>query len=393
MIKILSFIKKNFTLIKNISSIGVADVVGSVISSIFWLYLASVIIVEKYGEVHYYIAIASIFSTISLLGSENMLRVYLSKNVKIQSTVYFVVLVATAITSIVLFFIYYKIELVILTLSFVISSLAVSESIGKKKFTFYSKLFILQKILGAILPIILYYLFDINGILVGITLSYMPYIFQIYRGFKESQINFILLKERLAFFMTSFLHSFSGVARGQVDKLIIAPMLGFGILGNYSFALQIVAILMIFPNIIYKYTLPHDASEKSTFVIKKITVLISIGITFLGIILTPVVIPTFFPKYIEAIQAIQILSFHPISATLSLMIISKFLGAEKNRVVLIGTVISLTVNIGGVIVLGPILGITGAALSFVLSSIANCAYLLIMNQKMKSDFNNKPMTD
>ena len=69
------------------------------------------------------------------------------------------------------------------------------------------------------------------------------------------------------------------------------------------------------------------------------------------------------------------------------MIISKFLATEKNRVVLIGVIISLTVNIGGVIILGSILGIIGAALSFVLSSTANCAYLFAVNSKMKPDFN------
>ena len=269
MIKIWSYIKNNFTIIKNISSVGVADVVGAMISSIFWLYLASVVIAEQYGEIHYYIAIASIASTVSLLGSENMLRVYIPKNVKLQSTIYFVVLILTAITSLVLFFIYYKIELILLTLGFVINNLAISELFGKKMFTFYSKIFVLQKILGTTLSIILFYLFDISGLLVGLGLSYMPYILQIYRGFKESRIDLILLKERFRFFLTSFAQSFTGIARSQVDKLIIAPMLGLSVLGNYSFALQILGILLIFPNVIYKYTLPQDSSGKSTFVIKK----------------------------------------------------------------------------------------------------------------------------
>jgi O-antigen/teichoic acid export membrane protein len=66
------------------------------------------------------------------------------------------------------------------------------------------------------------------------------------------------------------------------------------------------------------------------------------------------------------------------------MINSKFLGMEKNRLVLIGTIISLSVNISGVIILGPLLGIVGTSLAFVLSSTANCAYLIIMNNKMKS---------
>ena len=387
MIKIWSYIKNNFTIIKNISSVGVADVVGAMISSIFWLYLASVVIAEQYGEIHYYIAIASIASTVSLLGSENMLRVYIPKNVKLQSTIYFVVLILTAITSLVLFFIYYKIELILLTLGFVINNLAISELFGKKMFTFYSKIFVLQKILGTTLSIILFYLFDISGLLVGLGLSYMPYILQIYRGFKESRIDLILLKERFRFFLTSFAQSFTGIARSQVDKLIIAPMLGLSVLGNYSFALQILGILLIFPNVIYKYTLPQDSSGKSTFVIKKITVFISTCVAVLAVTLSPFVIPAFFPNYIEALPAIQILSFYPIPATLGLMMTSKFLAMENNRVLLIGGVMSLIVNISGVIILGTILGIIGVALSLLLSSTVNCMYLFAINRKIKPDGN------
>ncbi|NDF27641.1 MAG: hypothetical protein EB153_08865 [Nitrosopumilaceae archaeon] len=52
---------------------------------------------------------------------------------------------------------------------------------------------------------------------------------------------------------------------------------------------------------------------------------------------------------------------------------------------MIGTILSLSINVGGVIVLGPILGIIGTSIAFVLSSTANCIYLIVMNNKMKSD--------
>ncbi|NDB33723.1 MAG: hypothetical protein EB160_09940 [Nitrososphaeria archaeon] len=162
-------------------------------------------------------------------------------------------------------------------------------------------------------------------------------------------------------------------------------MLGFELLGNYSFALQVVAILMIFPNIIYKYTVPTDSSGKSTTTVKKVTVLISVIISVMGATLSPIAISTLFPKYVLATQAMQILSFHTIPATIGLMINSKFLGMERNRIVLIGTILSLSINVGGVIVLGPILGIIGTSIAFVLSSTANCIYLIVMNNKMKSD--------
>jgi O-antigen/teichoic acid export membrane protein len=339
---------------------------------------------DDYGIIHYYIAISSIAATISLLGSENTLKVYLPKQVMIQSTLYVITIIASAITSVVLFFIYNKIEVVILTLGFIISSLTIAETFGRKQFSTYSKFFILQKILLVIFALSLYYLFGKEGVLYGLAASFAIYIWQIYLGFRNSKIDFGLIRERLAFFLTSFAQTFSGVARGQVDKLIIAPILGFELLGNYSFALQVVAILMIFPNVIYKYTVPVDSSGKSTVTVKKVTVLVSVIIAVVSAFVSPFVIDYFFPKYTMASQAIQILSFHPIPGTIGLMINSKFLGMEKNRLVLIGTIISLSVNISGVIILGPLLGIVGTSLAFVLSSTANCAYLIIMNNKMKS---------
>lgn len=380
-----NIVKNNITTVKHISAIGIADVVGSAISSVFWLYLASIMIVEEYGTIHYYIAIANIAATIALLGSENTLRVYLPKQVKIQTTLYIIVFASSAITCLVLFFVYSKIEIIILTLGFVISNLAIADTLGRKQFSVYSKFFILQKIILVIFAILLYYLLGTTGVILGLAVSFAPYVYQIIRGFNDSKICFLLVKERLGFFLTSFVHTFTGVARGQVDKLIIAPMLGFELLGNYSFAFQIMALLMIFPNIIYKYTVPTDSSGKSTLTVKKTTVLISIIISVVSIFLTPIIISIFFPKYVLASQALQILSFHPIPGSISLMIISKFLGMEKNRLVLIGTLISLSVNIGGVIVLGPLFGIIGASLAFISSSIANCIYLIVMNNKMKSD--------
>jgi O-antigen/teichoic acid export membrane protein len=270
-------------------------------------------------------------------------------------------------------------------MGFVVSNLAIAETLGRKWFSNYSKFFVLQKILLVVFAISLYYFLGINGVLYGIAISFVPYIYHIIRGFQDSRICFVLIRERLGFFLTSFVHTFAGVARGQVDKLVIAPILGFELLGNYSFALQIVAIFMIFPNVIYKYTVSTDAGNKSTVTVKKVTVLISVIISVAGFILSPIAISIFFPKYTLAIQAMQILSFHIIPATIGLMINSKFLGMEKNRLVLIGTIISLSVNISGVIILGPLLGIVGTSLAFVLSSTTNCAYLIIMNNKMKSD--------
>ena len=74
---------------KDLASIGFANIVGTGISAIFWLYLASVIEPAEYGEIHYFIAIAALAQIISLIGGSNVLTVYTAKKIKIQATFFF----------------------------------------------------------------------------------------------------------------------------------------------------------------------------------------------------------------------------------------------------------------------------------------------------------------
>ena len=67
---------------KGLLSIGFADIVGSVISAFFWLYIASQLNPNIFGELIYFIGIAGTAQLVSLLGSSNVLTVYTAKNVK-----------------------------------------------------------------------------------------------------------------------------------------------------------------------------------------------------------------------------------------------------------------------------------------------------------------------
>ena len=169
--------------------------------------------------------------------------------------------------------------------------------------------------------------------------------------------------------------SMLGTSGSQIDKLIIAPLLGFALLGNYSLALQLFTVMLMFSMIVYKYILPQDASGKSNKTLKSVIVLISIGISVLGIVLSPLVIPDLFPKYIETIDAIQIMSVAVVPGTIILLYTSKLLGLEKSRFVLISKAISLSMLVTGFIILGPIFGITGLASVFVFTVTFEASFL------------------
>ena len=82
---------------KDLGSISFANITGTGISAIFWLYLASVIEPTQYGEIHYFIAIATFAQIISLIGTAEVLTIYTAKKIKIQTTLFFIsILIAVA---------------------------------------------------------------------------------------------------------------------------------------------------------------------------------------------------------------------------------------------------------------------------------------------------------
>ena len=191
------------------------------------------------------------------------------------------------------------------------------------------------------------------------------------------KINFSLIKPRIGFIGNNYFMSMLTIASGQVDKIIVAPLLGFTILGYYNLAMQVLSIMLILPNVFYKYLLPQESTGVKNKKPKIIVIVFSVLVTTLGIFVAPVLINEFFPKFSEAIDAIRIVSVVVIPTTISLILESEFLGNEKSRIILIGTVILLTSLIIGMIVLGSLMGIEGVAYSLVIAQTTKLGFYLI----------------
>ena len=369
---------------KGLLSIGFADIVGSVISGLFWLYIASQLNPEIYGELIYFISIAGLAQMVSLFGSSNALTVYTAKNVKIQSTLFVISILAAAISLAIITIFLNRIDAGLLAVGFVVFSLVNSVILGKKLFVKYSKLVLSQKILTLILGIGLYFVFDVYGIIYGLALSYIPHLVIFVKEFSRTKIDFTLLKPRKGFIINNYVMSLTAGLGGTVDKLIIAPVLGFALLGNYSLAAQMLTMMMMFSAVIYKYLLPFDASGEPNKKIRQIALVISIIITILGVTILPNVIDWLFPKFIDAKDAIQIMSLGVVPGTISILYGSKFLGMEKSKIVMIPKLVSLVVEIGGFLYFGPIYGIIGLAWVIVTTVTWEAIFALIMNRTLKA---------
>jgi len=369
---------------KGLLSIGFADIVGSVISALFWLYIASQLNPEIYGELIYFISIAGLAQMVSLFGSSNALTVYTAKNVKIQSTLFVISILAAAISLAIITIFLNRIDAGLLAVGFVVFSLVNSVILGKKLFVKYSKLVLSQKILTLILGIGLYFVFDVYGIIYGLALSYIPHLVIFVKEFSRTKIDFTLLKPRKGFIINNYVMSLTAGLGGTVDKLIIAPVLGFALLGNYSLAAQMLTMMMMFSAVIYKYLLPFDASGEPNKKIRQIALVISIIITILGVTILPNVIDWLFPKFIDAKDAIQIMSLGVVPGTISILYGSKFLGMEKSKIVMIPKLVSLGVVIGGFLYFGPIYGTVGLAWVIVTALTWESIFLFIMNRTLKA---------
>ena len=362
--------------IKEVLSLSVGDYGGAIIASAFWFLLAFLISPEEYGEIHYFMGIAGLAFSISLLTTQETIVVYTAKDVRLAPTLFLISLIAGGIAAVVVAALFSRVDSSFLLLGFIVNDLAIGYIVGKKLFTKYPKYFLLQKSLTFVLGISFFYLFGVEGIIFAIALSYGHFLFIIAKVFRTSSIDFSLLKKHRGFIGNNYFMNVSGAVRSHIDKIIIVPLIGFEILGNYALALQIYAVLMIFSNIIYRYALPHDASGTNTRKIKLIGLSYAVGVSMLGFTILPLIVPQIFEKFSDIGPAIQIISLAIIPGTISLFYTSQILGREKSSVILASRIFGGVSIIAILVILAPLYGIIGAASAFVISALIMCVFLV-----------------
>jgi len=252
--------------------------------------------------------------------------------------------------------------------------------LGKKYYKKYSIYFILQKILFVSLALIFYFIMGYVGVVLGYALSFLVFSHIIIKGFKEIPLNFTVLKERFGFMMNNYALTIENIVKSQLDKVIIASMFGFSLLGNFSLGIQVMALMQLIPSIVYQYTLSQDATGNPSYTIKKLSILSSVGMAILVFLLTPLLFPLLFPEFVEAILVIQILSVSTIPFAINMSYTSKFLGKEKSRLILTGQAIYVIIYMLGLFTLGQFYGINGVAFSLVLAAISQTIFYFIADR-------------
>jgi len=375
---------KNIRGLRSVATIGSSNIIGTAITSVFWISIAGLLGTESYGELSYFLAIIGISSIIATIGGGYTMQVYAAKGVKIESSLYFLGIITSTVAGIILFLIFENFGVSISVVGIVAFNFILFETLGKKLYKKYFKIFVTQKILFVILALTFYFAFGPEGILVGYGVSTLLFLQIIYKSFKNNKVNFSVIRERINFLTHNYIADLSATARNHIDKLIVAPLLGFSVLGNYFVGLQIMELMLIIPVIVFKYTLHEDSVGESTRKIKILTIVVSFFIMLLGIFVAPLVIPIVLPAYATAVDLIPILSLVVIPRTISIMIMSSFLGQENSKYVVIGNIITFGVLVTSIFPLAELFEITGVAIAYVIGFSSNTAYMGIKYLQLRN---------
>lgn len=366
--------------LKDLTTVGVANGLSTLILVLFWFYMAGLLGTENYGHVSYFIAAASIGYVISLLGGSNTVLVFTAKENKKQPTIHIFPLIISGIAAVITYFIFWNIGVSLFIIGNVVFTLVISELLGEKNYSLFGKVVISQKIFLVVLSIGLYYLIGIDGVILGYAISFYPYFWFIIKSFKAGKIDFGILKTRMHFMLNSYFMDLSRRLSWSADKLIILPLFGFVLLGNYQLGFQFLILLSIIPSSVYQYILPQNSSGKSKEKLKKITILFSVLLALLGVFVAPELVNTFFPQYQETTEIIRIMSLAIIPITINYMYTAKFLGIEKTKFILIGAILFVSIQFAGIYLLGEIFGINGAAISLVLGASSQSIFFVLSDK-------------
>mgnify|MGYP006139665417 CR=1 FL=1 len=376
MLILLEKLKKFFNQRKDGSHLGFSTILGSLITAIFGIIVAPIIGVEHYGNVSYFFAIAGIIHAIVSLGASNVILVYLPKGIKLFSTISLIVLVPAIIASIVVYFLFNEISIAVLVIGLIIFELGINEIIAKRLYPTFTKYYLAQRVLFVILALSLYFVFGPAGMILGHGLSMLIVLPRIFKGFKESQIDFSLIKTRMNFVAHNYFLRISRTSYVYLDRIIIFPLFGYVTLGNYELGLQLIALANVLSVIVYQYLQPRDAKSEHTHKIKFFVIIISIIVSIMVILLGPILIPIMFPQFEEVVDLIPILGLSIVPHMVVIIYMSKFLGDEKSRIVLIAALLHFGVQISLIFILGHLFSTLGIAIALVVAETAEAIFLI-----------------
>lgn len=350
---------------------------ASVLGGLFWFVLAGLLSVDSYGVVNYYIALANVFFAVGLVGLDSTLITFLAKG---EKAIHYQVTSFTFISAIVIASILSVIEWSsgVLAATMIFFMMALAETLGGKMYRHYAFLLIGQRVAQIIFSIILYFPLGILGILLGYLLGNLLFsVRYMIRALPNFTLRFTEIREKRNFALHSYGTNLIRNFTLYLDKLIIAPLFGYYLLGLYQLAFQFFMFLNIIPLSLYSYLLPEEASGKDKRTVKLLGLLVSVVAAVAAFVGLPYVIERFFFAFVDSIPIVRIMGLAIIPATIIAILNATLLGRGCSKTVFTAGLAYIVSLVIGIAVLGQALGAVGLAVTLLASQIIQATCLVL----------------
>jgi O-antigen/teichoic acid export membrane protein len=337
---------------------------SSILGALFWLFLASILNVEEYGLVNFYIALATLAAAFGALGLNTTVMAYLPKGE--ESILYeanSITLVSGLTSAIILSLFQWASSL--LSAAFIFFNMTLAELLGRKMYRKYALTSIGQRTAQISLSILLYFWFGIIGIILGYFLGSLIFSYRYLKSTVKFTLKINTLKEKQKFTLHSYGFNLVGSLSAYLDKIIIGTIYGYYALGLYQLGYQFFMFLSIIPTSLYQYLLPEESSGQSKKEIKLIGIICSIAVAVIIFMTSPCIIENFFPTFMESTPIVKVMSLAVIPSTITAELNASLLGKGKSKKVFVAGLAYLASLITGLTIFGRTIGALGLAITLV----------------------------
>lgn len=372
---------------KGLIYITLGNLLGAAATGAFWLLLALIQNADEYGKTNYEISIASLAASAALLGLNTTVTTYVAKgSSKINVQANQLILISSGIAAMIVAFFNWILGFFVIGMAFWMMS--TYELLGRKMYKQYAFVNIGARASQLFVSILLYYFLGITGIAIGFIISFLIFSQRYFISTKEFSRDFSEVKNKIKFSLNIYSFNMSNAFLLYFDKLIIAPLFGYAVLGYYQLGFQFLLFLGMIPISFYQYLIPEESSGLKKTRVRFLGLLVSIGLTAILFLSSPWILQYLFPHYMASLDSMRIMSIGIIPMMIVWTLNSKFLNVGDTKYVLFGSAIYLTIQIGLIFYLGSTMNVIGLALAVVLALIAQASFLFISDKHLQQK-NNK----
>ena len=368
---------------KGLALVTSGNTLASLLGGIFWFLIATIMPVEDYGLLNYHISIATVASLVSVLGLNTVIVNFVPKgNLAIRNESIRLSFFSALITSFVTFFLIGSFTTSLLLLALNLFTMSWSNAIGSKSYKNYFFRMVAQRSSQVTVSILLYFYLGTDGLLLGFAITNLAFSYDIFK-FLKLNFRFAELKKKSTFILHSYAQSLSTNLSLYLDKLLIAPIFGFGTLGLYQISFQFLMLLSLIPLSLYQFLLPRESVQRQNNNFAFIGIGLAVIAASVFFFLIPFIVNVLFPKFTESIEPSKIMILGVIPWTITAVLNSKFVGRERTRPVVVGSLVYMGLLLFSIVVLGSIFGIIGLSFSVLISLTGQCAILLLFSRHNK----------